>query len=141
MKGENLPAVTNPREAAAKGDFILPSRTIRSGDPEAAFASCEVVVSGRVDSGGQEHVYLETQGAYAEPRDGGKMFNISSTQGPTGVQRAAAAVLGLSMNRVEVEARRLGGGFGGKEDQASAWGAMAALGAWVSGRPVKLYLD
>jgi len=141
LRGENLPAVTDPREAAAKADFILPSRTIQSGDPEKAFASCAHVVSGRANSGGQEHVYLETQGAYAEIRDDRKVFVISSTQGPTGVQRAVAQSLGLSMNMVEVEARRLGGGFGGKEDQAAIWGSLAALGAWVSRKPVKLYLD
>lgn len=141
IRGEELPAVLDPREAAAASDFILPSRTIQSGDPEKAFASCAHVVSGRVDSGGQEHVYLETQGAYAEVRDDKKVFVISSTQGPTGVQRAVAKSLGLSMNMVEVEARRLGGGFGGKEDQAAIWGSLAALGAWVSKKPVKLYLD
>jgi xanthine dehydrogenase large subunit len=137
---EELPAVTDPRDAAAAGLFILPSRTMRSGDPEAAFARAAVLVSGRVDSGGQEHVYLETQGAIAEPREGGRMFVISSTQSPTGVQKAVARVLGLAMHEVEVEARRLGGGFGGKEDQAALWGALAALGAAVSGKSVKLYL-
>jgi xanthine dehydrogenase large subunit len=141
VKGEALPAIFDPREAAAKSDFILPSRTIKFGDPGAAFKTCAFVVEGRVDSGGQEHVYLETQGAYAEIRDGGKVFLISSTQGPTGVQKAVAQALGLSMNFVEVEARRLGGGFGGKEDQAAIWASLTALGAWVSKKPVKLYLN
>lgn len=141
IKGEDLPAVFDPRESAAKGDFILPSRTILSGDPDKAFARCRHVVSGRVDSGGQEHVYLETQGAYAERRDAGRMFVISSTQSPTGVQRAISQALGLEMNKVEVETRRIGGGFGGKEDQAAIWASLAALGAWVSGKPVKLYLN
>ncbi|MFZ2781704.1 MAG: molybdopterin cofactor-binding domain-containing protein [Rectinemataceae bacterium] len=141
IRSEELPAVFDPREAAAKNDFILPSRTIRSGDPEKTFGNCAFVVSGRVESGGQEHVYLETQGSYAELRDGGKMFVISSTQGPTGVQKAVAQALGLPMNMVEVEARRLGGGFGGKEDQAAYWAALTAFGARVSGKPVKLYLN
>lgn len=141
IKGRDIPPVLDPRAAAAAGDFILPSRTIQCGEPEKVFASCAHVVSGRVDSGGQEHVYLETQGAYAEVRDDGKVFVISSTQSPTGVQRAVGQSLGLPMNRVEVEARRLGGGFGGKEDQAAIWGSLAALGARVSGKPVKLYLD
>lgn len=141
ISGEGLPAVVDPRVAAKNADFILPSRTIKYGDPESAFDSCAYVVSGRVESGGQEHVYLETQGAYAEIRDGGKVFVISSTQGPTGVQRAIAQSLGLPMNKVEVEARRLGGGFGGKEDQAAIWGSLAALGAWISKKPVKLYLN
>jgi xanthine dehydrogenase large subunit len=141
VAGEDLPFRLDPREAAAAGDFILPSRTIACGDPAAAFGACAHVVSGRVDSGGQEHVYLETQGAYAERREGGKIFLVSSTQGPTGVQKAVARALGLAMNKVEVEAHRLGGGFGGKEDQAATWAALAALGSWVSGKPVKLYLN
>lgn len=141
IESEELPAVFDPREAAKRNDLIFPARTIACGDTATAFESCAFVVSGRVDSGGQEHVYLETQGAYAEVRDSGKVFIISSTQGPTGVQRAAAVVLGLPMNQVEVETRRLGGGFGGKEDQAATWASLAALGAWISRKPVKLYLD
>ncbi len=141
VTGEPLPAILDEREAAKAGHFILPSRTMRSGDPEAAFADCATVLSGTVVSGGQEHVYLETQGAIAEVRDGDKVFVISGTQGPTGVQKAIAQSLGIPMNRVEVEARRLGGAFGGKEDQAAYWGALAALGAWVSRRPVRLYLN
>jgi xanthine dehydrogenase large subunit len=137
---EELRAVTDPREAAASGDFILPSRTMGSGDVSAAFARCAVVVEGRVESGGQEHVYLETQGAIAEPREGGRMFVLSGTQAPSGVQRAVARVLGLPMRDVEVETRRLGGGFGGKEDQAAQWAALAALGAALTGRSVKVYL-
>lgn len=141
VAGEPLPHVVDPREAAEKADFILPSRTIRSGDPENAFKDCAFVAQGRVDSGGQEHVYLETQGAYAEARDSETIFITSSTQGPTGVQRAVSRVLGLPMNKVEVEARRLGGAFGGKEDQAAPWAAYAALGAWLTKKPVKLYLN
>jgi xanthine dehydrogenase large subunit len=137
---EELKPVLDPREAHAAGDYIQPSRTMGSGDVAAAFARCAIVVEGRVDSGGQEHVYLETQGAVAEPQGGGRLFVLSGTQAPTGVQRAIARVLGLSMHDVEVETRRLGGGFGGKEDQAAQWAALAALGAARTGRPVKVYL-
>jgi len=66
---------------------------------------------------------------------------VSSTQGPTAVQRHTAHVLGLGMHQVEVDVTRLGGGFGGKEDQATPWGALAALGAFLTKRPVKLVLD
>ncbi len=141
VEGEPLEPVLDAREAAAKGEFILPPRTQASGDTAAAFASAAFAAEGRVESGGQEHVYLETQGALAEPLDGERFRIISGTQGPTVVQRAAARILGLPMSSVEVEARRLGGGFGGKEDQATSWACLAALGARVSGRPVKLYLD
>jgi xanthine dehydrogenase large subunit len=106
VEGEQLVPVLDPRESAAKGMFILPPRTQRSGDPASAFARCAWIAEGRVESGGQEHVYLETQGAIAEIRDGGKVFVISGTQGPTGTQRAIARILGLGMNAVEVEAER-----------------------------------
>jgi xanthine dehydrogenase large subunit len=138
---EELAPVTDPRVAAAAGSFILPSRTMASGDTAAAFAACAVVCEGRVESGSQEHVYLEPQGAIAERREGGRIYVLSGTQAPTGVQRAVARVLGLAMHEVEVETRRLGGGFGGKEDQAAQWAALAALGAAVTGKAVKVYLS
>ncbi len=45
------------------------------------------------------------------------------------MQRIVARVLGLPMSAVEVEVFRLGGAFGGKEDQATAWAVLAALAA------------
>ena len=137
---ENLPVVTDPREAQALGHLIVPPRTFRLGDAETAFAGCEYVVEGRADSGGQEHLYLETQGAYAQPQENGHLRIFSSTQGPTAVQRAVARVLGVAMHRVEVDVLRLGGGFGGKEDQANTWAAMVALAAHHLRRPVRYVL-
>ncbi len=138
---EELEPVLDAREASSRGSYILPSRTMASGDTSSAFARSAIVVSGRTESGGQEHVYLETQGAIAEPREGGRVFVLSGTQAPSGVQHAVARVLGLSMNAVEIETRRLGGGFGGKEDQAAGWAALAALGALATKRQVKVYLS
>jgi xanthine dehydrogenase large subunit len=138
---EELEPVTDPRAAREKGLLILGPRTQAMGDTGAAFAAAAWVVQGRVDSGGQEHLYLETQGAYASPLEGGAVKVVSGTQHPSGVQEGVARVLGLAMNKVEVEALRLGGGFGGKEDQAASWAALAALGARLSGRPVKLVLS
>ena len=138
---KDFPAVTDPREAYAQGKIILSPRVQQSGDTASAFDTCDLVVTGRVESGGQEHVYLETQGAIAIPEDTGGVRVISGTQAPSLVQKVVARVLGLSMHKVEVETRRLGGAFGGKEEQANAWAALAALGAVVSGRPVKLYLN
>jgi len=137
----DLPVIVDPRVAYANGDIIMTPRTQRLGDPEAAFRLCDVVVSGRVESGGQEHVYLETQGAIAYPEDSGGVRVISGTQSPAGVQAIVARILGVPMNLVEIETRRLGGAFGGKEDQASGWAALASLGAVKTGKPVKLYLN
>jgi len=99
------------------------------------------VVEGSVETGAQEHLYLETQGSIAYPVEGGGLKIISSTQAPTSGQRCAAKVCGLPMNMVEVDVKRLGGGFGGKEDQANAWCALAALGAFISKKTVKLVLN
>ena len=57
------------------------------------------------------------------------------------MQKQIARVLGLPMHAVEVDVRRLGGAFGGKEDQATPWAVMCALGCVVTGKPVRLTLD
>lgn len=135
-----LPALTDPRQAYEAGRLIAPERTFRLGDPEAAWRDCDVVVKGRADSGGQEHFYLETQAALSLPLEREGLLVYSSTQSPSAVQRIVARVLGLPMNKVEVDVRRLGGGFGGKEDQATPWAALTALACRHLKRPVKIVL-
>ena len=137
---EKLPVITDPRKAAEAGELIQPPRTFKLGNTDEAFAKCDFVFEGKVESGGQEHLYLETQGAFAYPVEGGGVKIFSSTQGPTAVQRVTARILGISMHKVEVDVLRIGGGFGGKEDQASPWAALAALGAKILNKPVKLIL-
>jgi xanthine dehydrogenase large subunit len=134
---EPLPVITDPRVAFAQGKLLSPSRKFVMGDVKTAFSNCKYIFEGQTESGGQEQLYLETQGAYAYPTEHDSVKIFSSTQGPTQVQRTVARVLGLGMNKVEVDVPRLGGGFGGKEDQASAWGAMAAMTAWILKRPAK----
>ncbi|MDQ3713381.1 MAG: molybdopterin-dependent oxidoreductase, partial [Acidobacteriota bacterium] len=137
---EPLEIVTDPRVAFAKNDLIVPPKHFKLGDAANAFKNCEHVFEGRADVNGQEHLYIETQGAYAIPTEQGGMRVYSSTQGPTAVQRAVAKVTGLPMHLIEVDVQRLGGGFGGKEDQANAWAAMCAVGTQISKRPVKYAL-
>lgn len=134
---EPLPVITDPREAKEKGKLIVPPRTFKIGNAENIWDSCKYVFSGRADSNGQEHLYIETQGAYAIPAEGGNIKLYSSTQGPTAVQRTAAKVLGVGMHKVEVDVTRLGGGFGGKEDQATMWAVCCAVAASILQRPVK----
>ncbi len=136
-----LPVITDPREAFKKGELIIPPRTFSLGNIENAWNECDIIVEGQVESGSQEHFYMEPQSAMALPREGGGVMIYSSTQAPTAVQRIAARVLGLPMHLVEVDVRRIGGGFGGKEDQATAWACLAALAAFKLNKPVKLVLD
>lgn len=141
IKIEESEIITDPRIAHKKGLLLIPSRTFRKGDIANAWAGCEYIFEGKVESGGQEHLYLETHGAYAFPTENGSIKIHSSTQGPTIVQKTAARVLGINMNRIEVDVTRLGGGFGGKEDQASGFASMVALASYLTGKPVKLSLQ
>ncbi|MEP7074823.1 MAG: molybdopterin cofactor-binding domain-containing protein [Acidobacteriota bacterium] len=137
---EELEPITDARIAAANGDLIVPPKKFIMGDCEKAFAECKHVFEGRTEQNGQEHLYIETQGAYALTTENGGIRVHSSTQGPTAVQRAVCRVTGLAMNQIEVDVQRLGGGFGGKEDQANCWAAICAVGAQLTKRPVKYAL-
>ncbi|OQP62399.1 xanthine dehydrogenase [Niastella vici] len=135
-----LPVITDSREAQQLGELIIPPRTFQLGDTANSWQHCTHIFEGRADTNGQEHLYIETQGAYAVPQEHNAIKIYSSTQGPTAVQRAVSRVLGLPMHLVEVEVNRLGGGFGGKEDQANTWAALCALAAHHLKRPVKYSL-
>ncbi len=141
IETESLPAVSDPREAMAMGELLAPPRTFSSGDVDSARKRCRHIITGTAETGGQEHLYLETQSALAIPREDGGVKITSATQGPSFVQKVAARVLGMPIHFVEVEVPRLGGAFGGKEDQATPWAVMAALGAKLTGRPVRLVLS
>ena len=140
IKIEELEVVIDPRVAKEKGLLLIPPRTFRMGDVANEWSKCDYVFEGKVESGGQEHLYIETQGAYAYPVDNGGIRVHSSTQGPTAVQKTVSKVLGISMNRIEVDVARLGGGFGGKEEQASGFASMVALASYILQKPVKLSL-
>ncbi len=138
---EELPPLTDVRTAFEKKQFIIPPRTFKLGNPEKAFLNCDYIIEGTAESGAQEHLYIETQGAYAVPVENNCLKVYSSTQGPTSVQKTIAKVLGVSMNKIELDVRRLGGAFGGKEDQATPPATMAALAAYIFKKPVKLIYE
>ncbi len=137
---EEFQPVIDPREAKEKGLLLFPSRTFESGNVAEVWSKCEHIFEGKAESGSQEHLYIETQGSYAYPMENENLKIHSSTQGPTIVQRTVAIILGIPMHRIEVDVTRLGGAFGGKEDQATAWACMAALAAYKLQRPVKISL-
>lgn len=137
---EKLEAVFDPREAAAKGLIHGARRVLVNGDPDAAFAKCKYVAQGRLSSGPQEHFYFETQRALAEPGEHDTIKVHASAQSPGAFHRHIAEVLGIPMHNVELDIRRLGGGFGGKESTA-VWMVAPAMAAFILKRPVKLVLD
>ncbi|MEE9387602.1 MAG: xanthine dehydrogenase molybdopterin binding subunit [Paracoccaceae bacterium] len=111
------------------------------GDAGAAIDGAKHSLSGSIEMGGQEHFYLEGQAALALPQEGGDMLVHSSTQHPTEIQHKVAHALGVPMNAVRVEVRRMGGGFGGKESQANALAVGCAIAARLTGKPCKMRYD
>jgi len=138
---EEFEVITDPRIAKEKGHLLIPPRTFKMGNIDEAWSKCEYIFEGKVESGGQEHLYIETQGSYAYPIDNGSLRIHSSTQGVTLVQKMIARVLDLPMHRVEIDVARLGGAFGGKEDQATAFACMVSLAAYILQKPVKIALN
>ncbi len=138
---EPLPAVTSIAQAIEAGSFLTPLERMRRGEPELALAESPEELTGELFVGGQEHFYLETQAALAVPEDGDAVLVHSSTQHPTETQEIVARVLGLAKHQVSVQCARMGGAFGGKETQANAWAAVAALAARKTGRPVLVRLS
>ncbi len=128
-------------DALAADSMVQPDYAFTRGDSTAAIEKAEHRVEGQFRIGGQEHFYLEGQVAMAIPGEGGDMHVISSTQHPTEVQHVVARVLGIPDHAVVAECRRMGGGFGGKESQATQWAAIAALAARKTGKPCKFRLD
>ncbi|KGJ97993.1 xanthine dehydrogenase molybdopterin binding subunit [Thalassotalea sp. ND16A] len=137
---EELAAVLTVKDALQKQNFVRPPFTMKRGDSESAIAGAEHQLSGEIVVGGQEHMYLEGQVSTAVPTEDGGMEIFTSSQHPSEVQKLVAEVLDIPLNKVLVDMRRMGGGFGGKETQAAPWACLAALLANETNRPVKFKL-
>ena len=137
---EDLEPVLDVVEALHKKHFVLDSHTHKRGDSATALASAPRRLTGSLHIGGQEHFYLETQVSSVMPTEDGGMIVYTSTQNPTEVQKLVAEVLGVPMNKIVIDMRRMGGGFGGKETQAAGPACLCAVIAHLTGRPTKMRL-
>jgi len=135
-----LPAIIDLETAIEKSNLIAKPRIIKRGKPDEIIATAPHVLSGTLKTNGQEHWYLETQTALAIPREDNDMLVYASSQNPSETQAIVSEVLGVPKNDVEVEVKRMGGAFGGKETQANHVAAWAALLAQKTKRPVKIHL-
>ncbi|GAA1531012.1 xanthine dehydrogenase molybdopterin binding subunit [Streptomyces albidochromogenes] len=138
---DELPSVVTLRDAVAAGSFHGARPLMVTGDVDAGFADSAHVFTGEFQFSDQEHFYLETHAALAHIDEAEQVFVQSSTQHPSETQEIVAHVLGLHSHEVTVQCLRMGGGFGGKEMQPHGFAAVAALGAKLTGRPVRLRLN
>ena len=91
--------------------------------------------------GSQEHFYLEGQIAFVIPQEDNDFKIFSSTQHPSETQQIIAKMLNQKNNTINVEVRRIGGGFGGKETQSFIFAAICTLLSKKTKLPVKLKMD
>ncbi len=115
--------------------------TLKRGNAAKAIADAPRRLKGRMWLGGQEHFYLEGQVSLAVPGEDEEVHVYSSTQGPSETQHLVAHALGVPSHSVQVEVRRMGGAFGGKETQANQGAAIAAIAAKKWKRAAKMRMD
>jgi len=114
---------------------------VETGDPDAAFASSDLVFEGEQRLGGQEHLYLEPHSAFAIPGEDSTMKIYGTTQCLDITVACAASVLGVPSHNISASVVRLGGGFGGKETRNGWISSAAAVAAKIMGVPVKVTLN
>ncbi len=141
VRVEPLPALLTAREAHAAKAYVVPPMHLARGDVLAAMAKAPHRFKDSLSVGGQEQFYLEGQISYAIPLEDDGLLVHCSTQHPSEMQHLVAHALGLASHQVQVQCRRMGGGFGGKESQSALFACVAALAASKLGVPVKLRLD
>lgn len=144
---EPLPSVLTIDESISKKEIIwgkdnvFKSFLIEKGDVDSAWARADLVIEGEYSTGGQEQLYIETNGmaAIASPGEGITVWG--SMQCPFYVHHALTDMFGLPAEKVRVVQCETGGGFGGKEDYPSVIACHTALLAWKSGKAVKMIYD
>lgn len=122
-------------------DNILAEYRITRGDPATTLRDADLVVEGEYRTGYQEHLYIETNGMVAIPRQDGAVEIVGSMQCPFYIRNALARGLALPPERVIVRQAATGGAFGGKEDFPSVLAMHAALLARSCGRPVRMIYE
>ena len=142
---EELPALTSAEEALRADAIQLhddwPGNVchrihLRHGNPEAALAEADIVLSGEFNTPMQEHAYLEPEAGLGYIDEEGRVTVRTSGQATHDDLRQIAAALALPEDRVRVIYGAIGGAFGGRED-ASVQVAVAVAVAKLR-RPVKI---
>ena len=137
---KELKPVITIKEALNKKQFLFKPRKIKKGNPSKKIKISKNILKGNFTTGGQEHFYLEGQAAFVIPKEDDNFLVYSSTQHPSETQQLIAKMFNQKSNSINVEVRRIGGGFGGKETNFMT-ACICALLAKKSGQPVKLRLD
>src|SRR5205807_8079284 len=96
---------------------------------------------GEYETGAQEQLYIENNGAIAISKRDEGVTVWGSMQCPYYVHKALIKLFDLPEEKVRVIQTETGGGFGGKQEYPSMSAGQAALLSWKSGKPVKMIYD
>ena len=138
---KTLKPVIDIKEALRKKLFVLKGRKIKRGDPSKKINKAKNFLKDSFILGSQEHFSLEGQIAFVIPKEDNDFKVYSSTQHPGETQQIIAKMLNQKNNTINVEVRRIGGGFGGKETQSFIFAAICTLLSKKTKLPVKLRMD
>jgi CO/xanthine dehydrogenase Mo-binding subunit len=144
---EELPAVFTLEDSLAKKEIIWGENNVfkkflvDKGNVDDAWDEADLIVEGEYETGAQEQLYIENNGAIAiaNPNEGVTVWG--SMQCPYYVHKALVKLFGLPDEKIRIIQTETGGGFGGKEEYPSLIAGHAALLAWKSGKPVKIIYD
>ena len=128
-------------DAYKKNSFHDAPIILEKGSVDKEIKNSKYKKTGKFEIGGQDHFYLETHVAITFPGENDEYIVWSSTQHPTEVQHGVSKILNIPSSKIDSKVRRLGGGFGGKESQATIFAGISALCAFITQQPVKIRLN
>ncbi|NP_001305103.1 aldehyde oxidase 4 [Macaca mulatta] len=136
------PRIITIEQALKHNSFLFDEKKIEQGNVEQAFKYVDQIIEGEVHVEGQEHFYMETSSILALPKEEDKEMVLHlGTQYPTRVQEYVAAALNVPRNRITCRMKRTGGAFGGKVAKPAVLGAVSAVAANKTGRPIRFILE
>src|SRR4030095_4599729 len=122
-------------------DNVFKKFLVEKGNVDEVWSSADFIVEGDYETGAQEQLYNENNGAIAVASQGEGVTVWGSMQCPYYVHKALVKLFELPEEKIRVIQTETGGGFGGKEEYPSLITGHAALLAWKSGKPVKMIYD
>ncbi|MCR4677015.1 MAG: xanthine dehydrogenase family protein molybdopterin-binding subunit [Sphaerochaetaceae bacterium] len=145
---EEMEAATTIDEGVAcKGGAFVNDNNIHChlklevGKPDEAFAKAAKIVEETIETGFQEHIYLETNGACCVPEKNGEYTVYASAQCPFYIRKSIAPLLNISPEKITVKQTTTGGAFGGKEHFPDVLCGPLLVAAHKTGKTVKMIFD
>src|SRR5712691_1248333 len=144
---EEMPAIFSLQDSLAQKEIIwgednvFKKFLVDKGNVDDVWSKADFIVEGEYETGAQEQLYIENNGAIAIANRADGVTVWGSMQCPYYVHKALIKLFGLPEEKIRVIQTETGGGFGGKEEYPSMIAGHAALLAWKSGKPVKMIYD